>query len=185
MTELAYTTVDKSSWGPGVWHDEPDKVQWKDEATDLPCLAKRGPGGHWCGYVGVSEGHPAFELDYDKVYDLFPSWDDDGYLEVHGGLTYADHCAEGPEESSICPVPDPGEPDHVWWLGFDCAHSGDLSPAYAARDRERYAETGDSLWLPIPGPWGHDQYRTLDYVRGQNAKLARQLASVSNQERKP
>src|SRR5437868_4216905 len=35
--------------GPGPWWDEPDKVQWIDPATDLDCLAVRGPFGAWCG----------------------------------------------------------------------------------------------------------------------------------------
>jgi hypothetical protein len=49
-TEREYRTIDKSAWGPGPWTDEPDKVQWTDTATGLPCLAKRNPrGGHWCG----------------------------------------------------------------------------------------------------------------------------------------
>jgi len=179
VSERVYTTVDKSNWGPGEWQDETDKVQWKDAATGLACLASRGPGGHWCGYVGVPPGHPAHGLDYDAVYDLFPDWSDDGYLAVHGGLTYAAACQEGPEESSICHVPDSGEPDDVWWLGFDCAHSGDLSPERAARDRKRYEETGDSVWLPIGNPWGPDRYATLRYVRAETTKLARQLSAVA------
>jgi hypothetical protein len=179
MTERVYTTVDKSTWGDGPWQDEPDKVQWKDEATGFPCLANRGPGGHWCGYVGVSPGHPAYEKNYSDVYDLFWSWEDDGYLEVHGGLTYANHCAEGPEETSICHISEPGEPDHVWWLGFDCAHSGDVSPAFEALNRERFE--GDSIWLPIRSPWG-ESYRTLDYVRREATRLASQLATLVTAE---
>lgn len=178
VTERVYTTIDKSGWGDGPWQDEPDKVQWKDEATGLPCLAKRHPRhGHWCGYVGVSEGHPAFEKGYDDVHDLFGPYDSDAYLSVHGGLTYADACEEGDEAASICHVPEPGEPDHVWWLGFDCAHSGDVSPAMEARDRQKYEETGDPFWLPIKYPWS-DSYRTLDYVRAECASLARQLTEL-------
>lgn len=167
--ERVYTTIDKSDWGDGPWQDEPDKVQWKDEATGLPCLAKRDERlGHLCGYVGVGPGHAAYEKDYDAVYDLFPSWDHDGYLEVHGGLTYAAHCQHGDEAEAICHVPDPGEPDDVWWLGFDCAHSGDLSPYSLVSDRE-------AGYGPIAG----ETYRTLDYVRAQCAKLARQLVVVA------
>lgn len=161
--ERVYTTVDKSEWGPGPWDGEPDKVQFKDEASGLPCLVKRGPMGAWCGYVGVSEGHPAFEKTY---------WDVD--VEVHGGLTYADHCADGPEDSSICHIPDPGEPDHVWWLGFDCGHSFDLVPRIAASDRRRYEETGDSLWFHD----GSEVYRDIAYARRQTVALARQLAEL-------
>lgn len=35
-------------------------------------------------------------------------------LAVHGGLTYSDRCHD-----DICHVPAPGEPDDVWWFGFD------------------------------------------------------------------
>lgn len=170
--ERVYSTVDKTDWGPGPWQDEPDKVQWKDEATGLACLAKRGPGGQWCGYVGLAPGHALYEKHYGDVYDLL----DYDAVNVHGGLTYADHCAEGPEESSICHVPDPGEPDNVWWLGFDCAHSRDLSPAQAARDRLRYEETGSPIWLPLTD--GTEQYRTLAYVQSETRRLAGQLAEA-------
>jgi hypothetical protein len=129
VSERVYATVDKSEWGDGPWQNEPDKIQWRDEATGLPCLVNRGPSGAWCGYVGVPPSHPAYEVDYDDVYELAGGYPD-GYdrISVHGGLTYSRHCAHGPEESSICHVPEPGEPDNVWWLGFDCAHSGDLAP---------------------------------------------------------
>lgn len=78
MEALEYRTVDKSNWGNGPWQNEPDKCQWRDEATGLPCLIVRGPSGALCGYVGVSEGHPAFGKDYDSVA-----------ADVHGGLTFA------------------------------------------------------------------------------------------------
>jgi hypothetical protein len=38
---LSWTTIDKSSWGNGPWQTEPDKAQWQDEETGLPCLAVR------------------------------------------------------------------------------------------------------------------------------------------------
>jgi hypothetical protein len=176
--ERVYTTVDKSEWCDGPWQDEPDKIQWKDAATGLPCLVKRGPMGVWCGYVGVPPGHPAYGQDYNNV--RVPGGDEDGWPDVHGGLTYADHCAEGPEESSICHVPEPGEPDHVWWLGFDCGHSGDISPRMEADRRKRYEETGDPLWAPDRySPWP-ESYKTLDYARREVTKLASQLAAASS-----
>lgn len=176
VAERVYTTVDKSQWGEGAWTDEPDKVQWKDEATGLPCLANRGPLGAWCGYVGVNADHPLYESDY-----YISEWGEElsaeekaraaliNPIEVHGGLTYAAHCAHGPEESSICHIPDPGDPDDVWWFGFDCAHSGDIVPAMEARDRERG-------WAPIRA--GYESYADLAYVRSQVERLAKQLASV-------
>lgn len=146
--------VDKSAWGEGPWQSEPDKVQWTDPTTGLPCLIVRSPSGALCGYVGIAEGHPAFEQDYSNVD-----------VEVHGGLTYADHCQTGPENHAICHIPEPGQSDHVWWLGFDCAHLNDLAPKYAS--------------LPRVAIFSNEVYRDMDYVRGQVTDLARQLAELS------
>jgi hypothetical protein len=133
MQTIEYRTVDKSAWGPGEWADEPDKVQWQDEATGLPCLAVRNHHGVWCGYVGVAPGHPWHGMGYSDV-------DDD--ISVHGGLTFANACSPGKEEHGICHKPDPGEPEHVWWFGFDCGHCDDLIPRryleYAALPGEAY-----------------------------------------------
>ena len=108
MEHKTWTAVDKATWGPGPWQDEPDKEQWADEATGYPCLIVRNRLGALCGYVGVPEGHPWHGKDYD---DIEPCPD------VHGGLTYADSCQEGPEGETICHVAAPGGP------------SGGLSPA--------------------------------------------------------
>lgn len=73
MKHLQYTTIDKSTWPRGPWDDEPDKVQWEDAATELPCLIVRNGLGALCGYVGVPEGHPwhgitHYDLDAAVVY---------------------------------------------------------------------------------------------------------------------
>lgn len=157
MKTLEWKNVDKSAWkaGRGPWDAEPDKKQWTDEATGLPCLIVRGPSGALCGYVGVSQGHPHFEQSY---------WGVD--VEVHGGLTFADHCCPHPEDEGrgICHLVEDGDDDNVWWLGFDCAHSGDTCPKY---DREgRFA-----------GYW-HESYKTWGYVEGEVKSLARQLKAM-------
>jgi hypothetical protein len=161
METKQYTTIDKSEWNRGPWDNEPDKLQWQDEATGLPCLIVRGPHGALCGYVGVAEGHKYFGKDYNDVD-----------VEVHCGLTFGNMCQAGADEDThICHVPGPGEPDHVWWLGFDCAHAGDRSPGY-----EHLTQRGG----PIPCSWntsGFEEYRELPYVKNQVAALARQLAS--------
>jgi hypothetical protein len=96
---------------------EADHVSWVDEESGLPCVMKRHPrSGHWCGYVGVPPGHSEHGKDWDSAR-----------LKCHGGVTYADGC-DGDPEMGVCHVPEPGEPDDVWGLGFDYAHSGDLSP---------------------------------------------------------
>ena len=139
---------DKASWGPGPWQDEPDRVEW--HVYGFPCLALRNPNaGVWCGYVGVPPGHRYHGIKEEEAD-----------VEVHGGLTYAAPCQE---DGPICHVPQPGEPDDVWWLGFDCAHFGDFSPGL------------------FPGliAFGSEfnEYRTLEYVREETEDLARQLAT--------
>jgi len=168
METIEYTTVDKSEWGDGPWQNEPDKIQYMDEDTGLPCIIKRGPTGVWCGYVGIAEDHPAFAKDYSAtiLYDV----------EVHGGLTFANKCQEGPEEKSICHIPGKGEPDNVWWLGFDCGHAWDISPQMLANNRKLFAETGNPIWA-------HEDrdsvYRDINYVRNEVRNLAKQLAAIA------
>src|SRR5690606_8583713 len=88
----------------------------------------------------------------------------------HGGLTYADRCNEAaPEDRGVCHVPLPGRPAEVWWLGFDCAHLGDVSPGMDARSRE--------LGHP-PLRFGDERYRDVGYVRRECASLAAQLVAA-------
>lgn len=137
-------TLDKAAWGPGRWTDEPDRLEFRH--LGLPCLLNRNSMGAWCGYAAVPPGHPLHGAGTDS--DLVD-------LAVHGGVTYAAACSE-----EICHVPDPGEPDDVWWIGFDCAHSSDLIPALK----------------DIPGLRG--QYRDVAYARRVTEALAEQLAAL-------
>ncbi len=162
MTEITYIDprCKRSGWGSGEWRGEPDKVQWTDPATGLACLAKRNPNfGNWCGYVGIGPDHPWHGKGYGDLPDGGPS--------VHGGLTYASKCEEGPAEETICHVPAAGEPDHLWWFGFDCAHGGDLTPG-----------------MPSLLTFGlGDVYRPLPYVRSECARLAAQIATCTVADR--
>jgi hypothetical protein len=79
---------------------------------------------------------------------------------VHGGLTYADRC-----QGAICHVPQPGESDDVWWLGFDCNHSGDLSMYDVAEGR-------------FIGIW-NESYKTAEYARAETLKLANQAHAAA------
>lgn len=153
-----WTNRDRSGWSSGEWDDEPDKLQWVDPDTDLDCLIVRGPHGAFCGYVGVPAEHPAFGKGYEEVD-----------AEVHGGLTFADRCQESaPEGHGICHIPEPGRTDKIWWLGFDCAHAGDLCPAYDNADsiRGQLGITGDS-------------YKNREFVENEIKQLARQLREIN------
>ena len=147
-----YRTHDKRDWGPGPWQDEPDKIQWKDEITGFPCLMVRNHSGAWCGYVGVAEGHPWFGKFYDDVE-----------AHAHGGLTFSGHCQVEPDPArGVCHIPEPGDPDNVWWLGFDCSHHNDYAPASAIL-RE--------IMKGCP-------YRDQEYVTRQVTRLAVQAADA-------
>ena len=130
-------SIDRKGWPSGPWDNEPDRFEWRSQG--FPCLAARSHVGAWCGYVAVPHGHP---------------WHGKGYADIdtnaHGGLTYSGSCT-----GRICHIPEPGESDNVWWLGFDCAHAGDLYPG------------GHPLFTDHP--W---IYRTLDYVRAEVDALA-------------
>lgn len=160
--------IDKSTWGPGPWQDEPDRIEWRSE-HGFPCLMVRQANhGAWCGYVAVPPGHDWHGRD---MADLDEDEDGNQYgdgLDVHGGVTYSDKCA-----GDICHVPQPGEPDDVWWIGFDCVHSGDLTPA-----------TPKGFAAPtIRYPWqrigGGREYRDAEYVRAQCERLAEQAKAAS------
>jgi len=169
--EYTYKDEEKAEWGDGPWNDEPDKVQFLDEETGLPCIIKRGPMGAWCGYVGVSKNHPAHGMDYSE----------EGSLEVHGGLTFAGACqehGEGEEADAICHVVEDGEDDNVWWLGFDCAHGWDLIPRMKATHKRLYEETGDELWNDLHNPRA-ETYRDQAYVTAEVRSLAKQLAALA------
>ena len=63
---------------------------------------------------------------------------------------------------SICHVVSNGEPDDVWWFGFDCCHAGDLAPGMHFSERTRTSE----------------RYRNISYVTDECIKLANQLARL-------
>lgn len=195
--EYRWREDERKEWGPGPWDNEVDKRQWLDLETGLPCLIVRGPMGAWCGYVGVPEGHPCFQLGYDQVHGY--NLESDNYegpcpdLSVHGGLTFADFCAPDGKEHGICHIVEPGENDRVWWLGFDCGHAFDLVPrmmqherdipelaaikAKAKEDEDRLREQfGDNM----PYMFGREVYRDEQYVTKETLDLARQLAAATH-----
>ncbi len=152
-----WTTKDKSDWPDGVWKDEPDKAQWINEEAKLDCLIVRGPTGALCGYVGVPESHPYFKKDYDY------NWEG---TNVHGGITFAALCdPSGAKDRNICHTGDIAN-KLVWWLGFDCNHSGDYAP-------DQYRGEDHSLFVGQC-----DTYRSFNYVTNQVDNLAIQLAGV-------
>jgi len=106
---------------------------------------------HRCGYVGVGSDHPAFEADYNNIVltDVI----------VHGGLTYSNNNASYPVEITT----------PTWWLGFDCAHLGDVS--YSGIPE--IDDTPDYDWDGSPAV-----FRSLEYCVNECECLARQLSEL-------
>jgi hypothetical protein len=141
---LVHKPVDRTGWLSGPWDLEIDRVEF--EAHGFPCLLNRNHFGAWCGYCAVPPGHPWHGKGYQEI---------DSEVSVHGGLTYADAC-----HGNICHVPKPGEPDNVWWFGFDCNHGGDRAPGM-----EKFHQSGF---------YRYEVYCDLAYARQQTENLARQ-----------
>lgn len=152
----------------GPWTDEPDKVQWVDSDTDLDCLIVRNRWGSLCGYVGVPAGHSLYEVPYQRID-----------VDVHGGLTFSDKCADSDDGTGICHIPFEGRTHDIHWLGFDCGHFSDYQPGMAAMERKimpdlappPYAEPG------YRAHWTIERYRDLGYVMAECASLAKQIAA--------
>ena len=71
--------VDRFLRPSGGGDGEPDKKQWQDTTTGLPCLAVCNPTTNfWCGYVSVPPQHPFYGLDEEKAA-----------VSVHGGFIQA------------------------------------------------------------------------------------------------
>jgi hypothetical protein len=174
---------------PGPWDDEPDKCQWEDPLTKLPCLIVRGPSGSLCGYVGVSYGHPFYNVEYSqgcaKCKDRpevegeyhYCEHSPESVIEVHGGLTYSGLCNPLEGDKGICHVVGPGEDDKVWWFGFDTAHAGDLCPAHI-RIHEMVREKMKEELSAFDKYLRNDVYRDIGYVMAEVAGLARQLKAI-------
>ena len=174
-----YHVDDVRPRGDGPWLGEADKIAWRDEATGYECIIMRAnPGGHLCGYVGVPPSHPLHGFAPEAI----PA---DLGVEVHGGVTYASMCREGPtpqrrivtEARRICHVvvgvvPTAYGSDyrveeaHAWWLGFECNHVGDVIPG----DRAHAAAAASRGIL--------QHYRTDAYVFQEVTNLAAQLHAI-------
>lgn len=147
-----------AKYGNGPWVDEPDRVEFEHEG--FPCLVTRQAerGGHLCGYVAVPPGHPWHGKDYGDID-----------ADAHGGVNYAAPCF-----GKVCHVPKPGEPDDVWWFGFDCAHGGDIRPG----DDVEMARAGFDPYRSV----FHrvSVYRDVEYVKRECQRLAEQAKAAGN-----
>lgn len=191
---------DKEALPPGVWHDEPDKAVWIDEATDLDCMINRNRMGALCGYVGVPPEHRLHGIGYSEhmldcpkkveseIITGYFSCDcneprPEAIFDVHGGLTYSGSCQESEDPAQdVCHAPEPGRHHDIWWFGFDCGHAWDLSPRLQAeldaiipnRETERMLREAINAADGIGDMW-RETYRTFGYVKEEVTRLAAQV----------
>ncbi|WP_233854143.1 hypothetical protein [Paraburkholderia sp. HD33-4] len=166
------------------WESEPDYAMFS--AAGLTCVIRRSDGlGHLCGYVGVPASHPLYGVDRLDLVPAPDTWLTRTFdMNEHGVL---DVFAFALEQSAGEKVPQGFAPlnmligahggltwskrmhDHTgWWFGFDCGHAGDLQPQLV----ESLRLIGGDAQFALD----HFVYRTFDYVRGECATLAQQIA---------
>ena len=159
------------------WENEPDRVEFRYKG--FPCLIVRNQGGSLCGYAGVPPSH---SLHGKTCHSTFPESNFDKKIddiEIHGGVTFTGACQE---DGPICHKPEPGEPDNVWWVGFDCAHYGDFMPHMDDPDTDlqkslypdedmRKARAREKL--------SYSKYRNIAYVKNEIRRLVKQLEKAA------
>ena len=118
--------------------DGPNHLEWVSD-RNYRCLVTLTNIGHYCGYVGFPDTHPWADMDDWEVP-----------VTVHGGITWSRE------------TPPDGRPyKNKWWLGFDCAHSGDLTGS----------SFGNGGYIDVTGA----VWRSFDYTLREVISLHNQL----------
>jgi len=109
---------------------------------------------HYCGYVGVPQGHPLYGYSWyepEEKRNFCP--------DVHGGLTYGDTdfpAYRSPEVHTLGKL-------NYWWLGFDQHH--DMDDYYNICEDKAYCEMHTKKLLKQVRYY--EQYGTLDNYEDQ------------------
>lgn len=111
--------------------------------------------GYRCGYVRVPKGHPWHGADYNDLN-----------VDCHGGVTFV-------EEDEPCGK---GGADDAYWVGFDCAHSGDAADPKLPLNRYEGATSLDLADLFNIGYRG--TVRTQEYVREECKSICEQALAA-------
>ena len=124
------------------WENEPDFEEWVDKKTGYRCRVVRNESTlSLCGYVAVPIGNKVRGMSYQDAEEVG--------VYAHGGLTFG------------------GKMDGHKWFGFDCAHAGDLCPAFHMRRVIEGSDYPDVV---------KETYRTFDWVKKETTKLADSIA---------
>jgi hypothetical protein len=161
-----FTLDQKIKWfGYGEWVEEIDAILFT--YRDIPCKVLRIVrrelytkelymfGGCLSGYVRIPHGHP---YEY-KIYE-------DLNIDCHGGLTYGE-CSLG------------------HWIGFDCAHAGDLVPSTQKFMKDHLKEFPEAFSLNKElNKSLINTYKNIDFCIEECKSIVNQLILVESKERK-
>lgn len=116
---------------------------------------------HYCGYIGLSEGHPAYGMSVDELKLRCRR-------QPHRGITWAQHRPGGGRQDT------PPEEHTFWWFGFSCSHEGvDLIPGLLnEKTPKAILESGATV-------------KSRSYVRRQCLSFSKNLAKMEVQEHEP
>lgn len=156
---------ERASWPHGPWDNEPDYAEFMH--AELFCAVVRHKElGHLNGYVGVTRGHPWFEMPYLAI---------EARIHIHGGITFSGYfSALGLPQESQFPL------DEIWWFGFDTAHYPDFQPGiYVLQcmiNPRRVESTWEAECVRLRAT-----YRDFSYVRQEAVIMAEQIASITTE----
>jgi len=174
--EHLYSSDDKLKWwGYGEWVEEYDQAIF--EHNGIECMVIRIAiqepyskefhmfGGHLCGYIKVPDHHPYYGKGFDEI-DLESG--------CNGGLTYSEI-----DDQNHNYLHKKGH-----WIGFDCAHSFDITPSmeYLKKTLPSMIECEKKLQkyknlCPDSFLW-HRSYKNMSYCIQECKNIADELVNM-------
>ena len=133
--------------------DRPNDVLARGDHLGFEWIVVHNGMGYRCGYVRLPHGHPWHGRgDLEEI------------VECHGGVTFA-------EPDRPC---DKGGEDDAFWVGFDCAHAGDLPD----RSLPGYERRRSELFARIQCIGFEYKVRDQEYVEGQCRLICEQACQM-------
>jgi hypothetical protein len=152
----------------GFLQKEGDEKEFKYRG--FICIIKRiQEMGHLCGYVGIPKSHRFYGKSYRDIEDMAD-------IKVHGGLTFSNEFIPDMEKETA------GR--DLWFIGFDCAHAGDLMP-YMLQGMTLNTMHLKFMTDVLEGQENFlkttETYKDMKYVSKQLRSLVRQVISLSKE----
>lgn len=110
-------------------------VRFEFDGFQCRMIRQMGGGGFLCGYVMLPKENKFHGANYEDIP-----------IDCHGGLTFSGQLRNDTEN---------------YWIGFDCAHLGDISPRWPEMFRDP-----------------HSSYKNAAYVRSEIESIVRQLKDL-------